>query len=335
MFQTDLHIWLQEFDSEWIIQIFKIITALGYVEFFMVSLIVVITGIHFRKGFILLLIVMWTAAVTLVMKDVFDLPRPYMVENEVVILDGEVDTDMALLDDADATHFFELLPQSTVEYFDNQPIPYGFPSGHTSIAVVFWGTLMLLFRKRWLSVLCVSLIVLIPFSRIYLGVHFIADVLGGYFIGGIMLWVFYRLVIRPEAMIQYLKVNIHHFSFDIKNFLILVAPFIWLALLNDVKYWIVPAVLFGFGLGFMILSQKGLPNETGSTLNRIVKVMSALGIFAASNFLIQQIFISVGLEDVAIAEFIRYSLVSFITIWFGTLLHLKFGWVERVKSIEQ
>lgn len=331
MFQTDLHVWLQRFDNEFIVQFFKMITALGYTEFFMVSLIVVIFGLHFRKGFILLLIVMWTAAVTLVMKDTFDLPRPYMVENDVEILDGEVDTDMDLLDDAAAVYFFELLPKSTTEYFDNQPIPYGFPSGHTSIAVVFWGTLMLLFRQRWLSVLCISLMILIPFSRIYLGVHFIADILGGYLIGGLMLWSFYRLVIRPEAMEKYLAINQHKFSFDIKNILLFVAPFVWLFLLNDTKYWIVPAVLFGFSLGFMLLSQKGLPNETGSVFNRIAKVVSALGIFGILSFLMDKIFVMAQVENIAIAnEFIKYAFVSCITIWLGTLIHLKLGWVERV-----
>ncbi|MFK7946261.1 MAG: phosphatase PAP2 family protein [Saprospiraceae bacterium] len=331
MFQTDLHIWLQEFDNEWIVHFFKFMTALGYMEFFMVSLIIVFFGLHFRKGFILLLIVLWTAAVTLVMKDTFDLPRPYMVENEVQILDGEVNTDMTLLDDADATHFFELLPTSTMDYFDNQPIPYGFPSGHTSIAVVFWGTLMLLFRKRWLSILCVSLIILIPFSRIYLGVHFIADVLGGYLVGVTMLWLFYRLVIREEAMVKYLKINKHPFAFDFKNFLIFVAPFIWLTLLNDTKYWVVPATLLGFGLGFMLSSQKGLPNETGSISNRIARVISTLVLFGGLAFLLEKIFVLTGLQNVAIAnEFIKYILVSFVTIWLGIWIHIKLGWAEKI-----
>lgn len=334
MFQTDLHIWLQQWDNEWIVQFFKMITRLGYVEFFMVSLIVIIFGVHFRKGFILLLIVMWTAAVTLVLKDTFDLPRPYMVERDVMIFDEEVNTDMALLDDADATYFFELLPQATMDYFDNQPIPYGFPSGHTSIAVAFWGALILLFRRRWLSILCVSLIFLIPFSRIYLGVHFIADVVGGYFVGVIMLFAFYRLVLRSEAMTEYLKTHKHEFAFDFKNSLILFAPFVWLFLLNDVKYWIIPAVLFGFGLGFLLISQKGLPNETGTIFNRMVKVVFALGIFGGCNILIEQLFVSIGLENIAIAEFVLYVLTSLITIWLSTFLYFKFSWAERSQLSE-
>lgn len=329
MFQTKIHIWLQQFDNEYIIQFFKLVTMLGYPEFFMASLIVIIFGIHFRKGFVLLLVVMWTSAFTLVLKDTFDLPRPYMVENEVKILDEAVNTDIDLLDDASAAHFFEFLPQSTIDYFDNQPISYGLPSGHTSIAVAFWGSLMLLFRKRWLTILSVSLIFLIPFSRIYLGVHFIADILSGYIVGLLMLWFFYRLVIRPQALMKYLKINKHEFTFDIKNFLILVAPLLWLAVLEETKYWIIPGVLLGFGAGLILLSQKGLPDETGSVLYRIGKVVSALVVFVCLDILSE--FLAVKTSSDFVIHFLRYVLISFVVIWLITLYHIRLGWATRSK----
>lgn len=67
---------------------------------------------------------------------------------------------------------------------------YGFPSGHTTMSVVLYGFLaILLARKlsgawRWglfSGVLFISFV--IGFSRLYLGAHWLSDVLGGYFIG--------------------------------------------------------------------------------------------------------------------------------------------------------
>jgi undecaprenyl-diphosphatase len=67
---------------------------------------------------------------------------------------------------------------------------YGFPSGHTTMSVVLYGFLgILLARKlsgtwRWglfSGVLFISFVVGI--SRLYLGAHWLSDVLGGYFIG--------------------------------------------------------------------------------------------------------------------------------------------------------
>lgn len=72
-----------------------------------------------------------------------------------------------------------------------------FPSGHVMSYVAYWGLLftfgIILFRgKRWwrivLLVISGLFVVLVGFSRIYLGDHWASDVLGGYLLGGLWLW---------------------------------------------------------------------------------------------------------------------------------------------------
>lgn len=68
---------------------------------------------------------------------------------------------------------------------------YSFPSGHSFFAVAFYGLIAYFLVQRFKSpfahliiYLVASVIVLlIGFTRIYLGVHFLSDVLGGYFAG--------------------------------------------------------------------------------------------------------------------------------------------------------
>ncbi len=68
---------------------------------------------------------------------------------------------------------------------------YSFPSGHAMInAALYFMLILLLFKyvknkgvKYGLSALCLMLIVAIGYSRIYLGVHYAGDVLGGWFMG--------------------------------------------------------------------------------------------------------------------------------------------------------
>lgn len=65
---------------------------------------------------------------------------------------------------------------------------WSFPSGHAMMSIIFYGMLAYLFIRRthsWrLQVLAVSaagfIVFLIGFSRIYLGVHYLSDVLAGY-----------------------------------------------------------------------------------------------------------------------------------------------------------
>ena len=65
---------------------------------------------------------------------------------------------------------------------------YSFPSGHTQSAASFWTLLMLKFKKRYFYILAVILMLLVAFSRLYLGVHRPIDVIFGLIIG--FAWVF-------------------------------------------------------------------------------------------------------------------------------------------------
>lgn len=72
---------------------------------------------------------------------------------------------------------------------------YSFPSGHATMAVAFYGFLVyILFRqlKHWktkANILFASLLVIlgVGLSRIYIGVHYLSDVWGGYLLGALWL----------------------------------------------------------------------------------------------------------------------------------------------------
>jgi membrane-associated phospholipid phosphatase len=65
---------------------------------------------------------------------------------------------------------------------------FGIPSAHAQSAIALWGIMAAGIHKRWAWSLAFILAFLIGFSRIYLGVHFIHDVLVGWLLGGLLLW---------------------------------------------------------------------------------------------------------------------------------------------------
>jgi undecaprenyl-diphosphatase len=77
----------------------------------------------------------------------------------------------------------------------DRPDSFSFPSGHATVAFCYFGLLLWIglkyfkrttLRLTW-ALLMLFLIFMIGLSRIYLGVHYLTDVIGGYLSGGFWL----------------------------------------------------------------------------------------------------------------------------------------------------
>ena len=73
---------------------------------------------------------------------------------------------------------------------------WGMPSGHTQNAVVFWGLSAFSLKIKVFSALCLLIAAAIAISRMYLGVHFPAQVLAGLIIGIVFLFFWTTLETR-------------------------------------------------------------------------------------------------------------------------------------------
>lgn len=84
---------------------------------------------------------------------------------------------------------------------------YSFPSGHAMVSMAFYGLLIYiiyrLVKNKYLKVCLISLniviIILIGISRIYLGVHYLSDVLTGYCISVIYLLILTKILNRYKV----------------------------------------------------------------------------------------------------------------------------------------
>lgn len=87
---------------------------------------------------------------------------------------------------------------------------FSFPSGHTMLATIFYGFIIYLIYKsdkgrkfKYISIILLSLLILlIGISRIYLGVHYTTDVLGGYLISISYLMIFIYYIEKKNLLVK-------------------------------------------------------------------------------------------------------------------------------------
>lgn len=102
-------------------------------------------------------------------------------------------------------------PGTDIAYYLEKTL--SFPSGHAAISVALYGFVGYYFiRKaiRWnkkvgIFFIAAFIICLIGLSRLYLGVHYFSDVLGGYVIG--MLWLLIGITITETLRFRFKKVS--------------------------------------------------------------------------------------------------------------------------------
>ena len=154
-FDEAVLLWIHGHSPDWLYEPMLFATALGY-YWVIIPLFVVATYAFYRIGArisatLLLIDTVGSIVLTEVLKSVFQRARP--------------------------------------ELFDSGYYApgYSFPSGHATIAVGFYGTLTLLVAWRlkgfWRWMVAAAgtvLVLLIGFSRLYLGVHYPTDVLAGF-----------------------------------------------------------------------------------------------------------------------------------------------------------
>ena len=144
--------------------LFSTLTHLGGETVFLVAALAVFWCLDKRQGYYLLSVGFMGTLVNQFLKITCRIPRPWVRDPRFTIVESAR---------AEATG-------------------YSFPSGHSTSSVGTFGVLATESKKRWQRLLAVAMCLLIPFTRLYLGVHTPADVLVGSAIS-----LFFLILLRP------------------------------------------------------------------------------------------------------------------------------------------
>lgn len=188
MFEADPNLWLQSFPAPWLLPLMLLVSELGTSGFYMVAVLLLAFGAKLKPTLRMLLALMLASTATGAIKLGFALPRPSEVDARVL---HEGEAGHALVADGAADTFWGLPSDDAIATVRAAgELDYGFVSGHASAATAFAIGIVLFFglRQRWAWGLAIGWALLMGLSRMYLGRHFLADVLGGWVIGGLAVW---------------------------------------------------------------------------------------------------------------------------------------------------
>ncbi|WP_028647724.1 phosphatase PAP2 family protein [Nocardiopsis sp. CNT312] len=291
-------LWVQGL-GDWAAVPFALITELASQDAVVLVLALVFWCVHAGAGARLFVAVIASAGLNYLLKAVLYAPRPSWVSHQVVAHAAESS--------------------------------FAMPSGHAQNATVLWGYLGVRSGRRpWLWA-AVVLIALICVSRVYLGVHFVSDVLAGLLVGAALLWAALRWEERavrwwrglPTARWASLAVAV--------SVLPCVFAALWQALVgggwsasSDWRGAVPPdpagatlaglfsvcGALLGGLVGFTLLAGRGWYSAEGALTARAARFVLGLSVIVLAPVLQEVLFGDLAGLALAVAEFALYALVA-------------------------
>jgi membrane-associated phospholipid phosphatase len=324
MFQTELILTLQNFASDFLNLLMNAITTLGDDKLLGGVLIIIILGINYRKGLTVNRIFFWGKMLNDGLKAGFNLPRPRFVNADVQNLQFS-DDPLSSLKEPGSDSFFGLLDADVVDAFRSSgSTKWGFPSGHVSTTTVLFGSLAQQFKKRYLYWLTPTVIVFVAITRMYLGRHFLADVLGGMISGGGVLFCAHILLTREWVKSRWMEM--------VRLGTMFVIPLLLAILWADV-FGKGAGLLVGINAAALLISRKfqGTPDDTGTFAQRAARASMGVLFYFLAMMIMDGIFELTNLGSVDFMDdFLLPAVSVFASVFGGVAAGLRMGFFTKV-----
>ncbi|MDD5311441.1 MAG: phosphatase PAP2 family protein [Dehalococcoidia bacterium] len=265
-------IFVQQMHSPVMDSIFRGITFMGEEQFYLFLLPFFVWCLDYSFGAVLAAFFLLSNYINICLKDLLMQPRPFDINPSVKL--GSVEG-------------------------------YGMPSGHAQSAVVVWGAVALWVRRKWFWALAIVIILLISFSRVYLGLHFPTDVFAGWVTGAILLLIYIAIGDRVQVWLKKLNLALQLLlALGVPVLLVLLHP------TNDAGTTL--GTLAGMSAGLVVTQRYVSFSARGLWWKRIVRFVCGLIVLLALYIGLKAAFPGEGSPLQLFFRFLRYGLLG---IW--------------------
>ncbi len=225
---------------------------------------------------------------------------------------------------------------------------FGLPSGHSQNAASLFGIMAATLRKKGFTIAVLVVVFLVGLSRLYLGMHFLRDVLTGWLLGGLFVWLYMRFEKPIAGWLGSKSLSMQIFLSFVLALVLILLGFGSKALSAS---WQMPAewinnaaltggavpdpfnmegtitlggVAFGFMTGYAIwLKKYGQPKALGSAVKRFLRYLVGIIGVVALYLGLKMIFPEEPLALGFALRFVRYTIIGLWVTYFAPLIFKK------------
>ncbi|PWN74550.1 phosphatase PAP2 family protein [Bacillus paranthracis] len=267
MFNIDMLFleWMISLEGSVLTAFFKLVSIIANETLYLIVISISYWCVSKRKAFHMIVMLCFSGYIGIVIKEFMKIPRPYTYDG-------------------------------IQSLYEKSAASYSFPSTHVQLATTFWGSFMILCKKRIVWIIGIVFIILVAISRLYLRVHWLSDIIGAVLFSVIVVYLYTKVTMELSDR-----------KFILLQRIILAVSLIMYVMTSQVDNLKLLGVLTGSTIGIMLENHFINMNESNDFKTQVVKTVLGLSIMLIIQFILKKV-----IPDM---YYLRYA-VTGITITF-------------------
>lgn len=257
--------WMTSLEGSVLTTFLKLVSIIANETLYLIVISISYWCISKRKAFHMIVMLCFSGYIGIMVKEFMKIPRPYTYDG------------------------IEAL-------YEKSAAGYSFPSTHVQLSTTFWGSFMILCKKRIVWIIGIIFIILVAISRLYLRVHWLSDIIGAVLFSVIIVYLYTKVTMELSDR-----------KFILLQRIILAVSLIMYVMTSQVDNFKLLGVLTGSTIGIMLENHFINMNESDDFKMQVVKTVLGLSIMLIMQYILKKV-----IPDM---YYLRYA-VTGITITF-------------------